>query len=189
MINDVGVMEPGYLRFFDNLHENALGSDDSPGYVPVMDVTLWGDLEVRSLLLGSLGVLLTFLCVSGIVIRWPTIRKFATGFRIRRGRGSYARDLDLHKVIGIISVPMLLMWGVSGANFEFDWPAKAYYWALPGSEPPDTEDPEPGKGDRLSRAQAQAVAVALHPGARIVGVDVDNPLEKGGSYEFRMVEG
>jgi uncharacterized iron-regulated membrane protein len=189
VINDVGVMEPAYLRFFDNLHECALGCDDAPGYLPFMDATLWGDLEVRSLVLGSLGLLLTFLCVSGAVIWWPTIRKFATGFRIRRGRGSYARDLDLHKVVGILSIPMLVMWGVSGVNFEFDWPAKVYYWVLPGSEPPRTEDPEPGTGKQLSLRQAQAVAVGLHPNARVVGVDVDEPRAKGGSYEFRMVEG
>lgn len=188
-INDVGTMDPWYLGFLDNLHECALGCDDVPGYVPVMDATLWGEVEVRNLVLGTLGVFLTFLCISGIVIWWPTIRKFGTGFRIRRGRGSYVRDLDLHKVVGILSLPLLLMWGVSGMNFEFDWPARAYYAALPGSEPPDNDDPEPGTGKMIKYREAQAIAVALHPRARLVGIDVEAPKEPGGLYEFRFSEG
>lgn len=188
-INDVAVMEQWVVRFLDNLHECALGCDDLPGYLPVMDKTVWREVAVRTLVLGSLGVFLALLCVSGFVIWWPSIRKLGTGFRVRRGRGSYVRDLDLHKVVGIIALPMLAMWGVSAMNFEFDWPAKAYYAAMPGSEPDRGEDPEPGDGDLLGIRDAQAVASALHPGARLVGVDVDEPEEEGGLYEFRFSEG
>lgn len=189
VINDVGPAEPWYLGFLDNLHECALGCDDLPGFVPVMDKTLWGEVEVRNLVLGSLGVVLTFLCVSGFVIWWPTIRKFAAGFRLRRGRGSYVRDLDLHKVVGIIALPMLAMWGVSAMNFEFDWPAKAYYAAVPGSAPVEQDDPEPGTGPLISFEAAQATAIALHPQGRLVGIDITNPEDEDGRYEFRFTEG
>lgn len=189
VINDVGEEEPGYLQFMDQVHECFFSCDDLPGYLPVMEQPLPGGLDVSAFLLGTMGVLLAFLCISGFVIWWPTIRKFGTGFRYRRCRGSYVRDVDLHKVVGIIALPMLLMWGVSGMNFDFEWPGKAYYAVLPGSEPVDIEDPEPGTGPLIKIRGAEAIAKTLHPDGRIVGVDAIEPKEEGGYYEFRIVDG
>lgn len=191
VINDVGEEDPGYLQFMDQVHECFFACDDLPGYVPVMAKTMPGGMEVAEFVLGLMGVVLVFLCLSGIWIWWPTIRKFSTGFKVRRGRGSYVRDVDLHKVVGIISIPFLLMWGVSGMNFEYQWPAKAYYAVLPGSEPVNVneDDLEPGTGPFLKFREAEAIAVARHPEGRIVGVDAYEPKEEGGYYEFRIVDG
>jgi uncharacterized iron-regulated membrane protein len=69
---------------------------------------------------GSVGVFLIFLVISGIWIWWPGLRRFASGFVGAPWRGGYVRDLDLHKLVGIVAVPFLLLWGVTGAA----WPEK-----------------------------------------------------------------
>jgi len=99
------------MRLLVNLHDCALSCQGYPGYLAVMEAPIPGlgeEMTVGAFVLGSLGVLLIFLCLSGAVIWWPTIRRFATGFRVRRGRGAYVRDLDLHKLVGIIALPLLL---------------------------------------------------------------------------------
>src|SRR5262245_61331030 len=39
-------------------------------------------------------------------------------FRLRWRRGRYARDFDLHNVIGIVALVPLLVWGLTGLTFE-----------------------------------------------------------------------
>ena len=61
-------------------------------------------------MLGSVGVSSSSLVISGIWIRWPELRRFASGFVGAPWRGGYVRDLDLHKLVGIVAVPFLLLW-------------------------------------------------------------------------------
>lgn len=190
-INAVGPESPWIMRLLVNIHDCALACQGYPGYLAVMEAPIpgLGEMTVGAFVLGSLGVLLIFMCVSGAVIWWPTIRRFASGFRVRRGRGPYARNLDLHKLVGIIALPLLLMWAVSGANFEFQWIGKVYYAALPGADPGEPEPPDPGTGPQLSVELAQATALALHPDARVTGVYETTPAGDGGSYGFSLRQG
>jgi uncharacterized iron-regulated membrane protein len=188
-INAVGALQPSYLKWLVNLHHCGFGCDDRPGYVSWMDHALIGEMTVASFVVGSLGVALIFLCLTGVILWWPTIRNFASGFTVRRGRGGHVRNLDLHKVVGIVALPFLLMWGVSGANFEFRWIEKVYYFARPGSAPAEAEKPEPGTGPMLTLAQAQDVALERHPDATVVGVRVTEPESDKGSYRFNLREG
>ncbi len=92
----------------------------------------WG-----ALILGITGLLLLFLAVSGIWLWWPGIKRWAVGIRVRMKRGRYARDYDLHQVVGMIAIPLLLIWAITGAGYEFGFVEKAWYKVLPGEVAPE----------------------------------------------------
>ena len=134
------------VAFSYNLHLCGLTCEGYPGYqawllkdVPKIGDTLgfhedgevypvtWGGL-----ILGVLALLLVFLALTGIWLWWPTIRHFKRGVRIRFGKNRYARDYDLHQVVGMIALPLLLMWGLTGMSYEFGFVEKGWYKALPG---------------------------------------------------------
>lgn len=188
-INAVTGQEAWILRALVNLHDCALSCAGYPLYAPVMNWTPWSDVTIHQHVLGLLGLLLAFLCLSGIYIWWPTIRKFSSGFKVRRGRGAYVRDLDLHKVVGIVAVPFLLMWAISGTNFEYRWPEKVYYAILPGSNPGDPPELVPGNGPVMTFEQAEAKARELYPTTRLVGLYGTDPNGEAGYYGFTFARG
>jgi uncharacterized iron-regulated membrane protein len=81
----------------------------------------WGEFALT-----VLGLLMVLLAITGLITWWPGMRRLSHGFRVRFGRGRFARDYDLHNVIGIVAVPFILMWGVTGAAFEL--PAVENAW-------------------------------------------------------------
>ena len=153
-----------------NIHDCALTCAGLPGYQAWLSTPLpsmfGADATLGYYLLGLLGVVLIFLSVSGAIIWWPGLRALASGFTVRRGRGNYVRDLDLHRVVGIVAVPFMLMWGATGAAFFFHWPEQIYYALVPGTACDDPAPPTPGAGPMLSFAQAQQIALAAHPWRR-----------------------
>jgi uncharacterized iron-regulated membrane protein len=131
-----------------NVHLCALTCEGYPGYqawllkdVPKIGPALgfhedgedypvtWGGL-----ILGVLALLLVFLSLSGIWLWWPTVKHLRRGLRIRWGKNRYARDFDLHQVAGMIALPLLLLWAVTGASYEFGFVEKGWYAAVPGEE-------------------------------------------------------
>ena len=192
-INGIGAELPRFVLLMINIHDCALTCPGLPGYQAWLTTPLPGvfgaDMTLGYYLLGVLGVLLIFLCLSGAIIWWPGLRALAGSFAVRRGRGNYVRDLDLHRLVGIVAVPFLLMWGVTGAAFYFHWPAQAYFALLPGEAHEDPPPPTPGTGPMLSLEQAQAVALAAHPGAQVAGISEIHPERPDGSYGFRLYQG
>ena len=128
-----------------NIHLCGLTCEGYPGYaewaleeVPGMDWAGFheGDevypITWGGLLLGITAVLLLFLGLSGIWLWWPTFRRFSRGVRLRWRKGRYARDYDLHQVVGMIALPFILMWALTGMSYEFGFVEKGWYAALPG---------------------------------------------------------
>lgn len=192
-INAIGSELPGPILLLINIHDCALTCEGLPGYQPWLTAPLpelFGqDMTVGFYLLGALGTLLVFLALSGASIWWPGIRALAGGFLVRRKRGAYVRDLDLHRVIGIVAVPFLAIWGFTGAAFYFDWPASLYSAALPGEVADDPPPLTSGTGPLLTLEQARDIALAHHPGAEVVGMAAMSPARPGGSYGFRLRQG
>lgn len=192
-ITGVGEDAPWVLRLMTNVHLCGLTCQGYPGYQAWLATplpALFGkDVTVGGYLLGVLGALLILLCVSGAIIWWPGVRAAVTGFVVRRGRGPYVRDLDLHRVVGIVSVPFLLMWGFTGTMFFYDWPARAHFLVLPGETRQDPPAPAHGTGPLITLEQARDTALALHPGARVTGIRESTPVDPGGTYYVRLVEG
>ncbi|MGL5816267.1 MAG: PepSY-associated TM helix domain-containing protein, partial [Phycicoccus sp.] len=130
------------MGLMHNLHLCLLTCEGEPGYqawlLTEVPGTSWASLEegvnlhVGGLILGVGALLLGFLALSGVWLWWPGVRRCAHGFRVRWRRGRFARDYDLHQVAGMVAIPFLLMWAVTGAGFELGFVGKAWYQALPG---------------------------------------------------------
>ncbi|MGC4376394.1 PepSY-associated TM helix domain-containing protein [Fictibacillus sp. Mic-4] len=71
-------------------------------------------------IVGIIGFIFFFISLSGLYLWWPGIKKWARGFTMRKSKNQYVRNYDLHKMIGGIFVPFLLVVSLTGALFVFD---------------------------------------------------------------------
>ncbi|QIS12590.1 PepSY-associated TM helix domain-containing protein [Nocardia arthritidis] len=160
----------GVLGWLINLHDCAFGCPRYSGALPIMnDQPPLIGITWAAVILGIMGLLLVLLAVSGAIIWWPSIRRLRHGFRVRLRKGRFARDRDLHDVIGIISVPFLLMWGITGTAIE--WPAveRAWLGATGGDtnleRPQDVFTPRAtDRGAPVSITDAGEIALRAAPG-------------------------
>ncbi|KEO84907.1 PepSY-associated TM helix domain-containing protein [Tumebacillus flagellatus] len=67
-----------------------------------------------------MGVGLIVVLGTGAYLWWPGVRRFALGFRIVRTKGKLMFNRDLHKSLGIVSVPFLLVLALTGTAFTLD---------------------------------------------------------------------
>ncbi|HWA51258.1 MAG TPA: PepSY domain-containing protein [Dongiaceae bacterium] len=89
--------------------------DINSGFMYVM-LTLHVDLFAGlpgKLFLGLMGILLVTAIVSGVVLYAPFMRRLDFG-TVRRARGSRLKWLDLHNLLGIVTVAWLLVVGGTG---------------------------------------------------------------------------
>jgi uncharacterized iron-regulated membrane protein len=188
--------DAGVFGFLRNLHMCGLGCKNHPGYLPVLDErvkVLGNKLRVGGLVLGAAALVLGFLALSGLVLWWPGIKRFARGLTIRRKSGAYSTNYDLHKVFGFAALPFLLMWAVTGAGFEFKQVKDAWYGVLPGGQPAEEEvyapfasRPGPKKSeDRdIGPRAAERAALAAVPGSEFISVTYPAPDDRKSYYEF-----
>ncbi len=134
----------GVMAVLLQVHECFFTCDDYPAYagflnhsVPTLGLGWLQGVTVSGFILGLFGLVLLFLALSGIWLWWPALRRFSHGFRVRLHKGRYARDYDLHQLVGIVAVPFLLVWGLTGASFEFHWVSTAFYAVTGGQQPAD----------------------------------------------------
>jgi uncharacterized iron-regulated membrane protein len=169
--------EGGVMGFFGSLHMCALGCEGMPGYVPFLakpaqvdgfDLTLGNEGNWGGLILAVIALLLLALAISGLVLWWPGGGKLRRGVSVRRGRGRYKLNYDLHKVVGFVALPFLLMWAVTGTLFELPKQADAAWYALtPGDEPPEAElPPSRCRGNRFRCPRRSSEHRPRSPGAR-----------------------
>ena len=162
-----------------NLHLCLLSCEEYPGYQQWLAAQVpgssWAGFEGEKLtwgglILGVMGLLLLFLAVSGVWLWWPGFKHWVRGVRVRLRKGRYARDYDLHQVAGMIALPLLLLWAVTGMGYEFGFVEKAWYQAVPGESSPEVIL-ESAESDAPDIGLAAAVAAAQ----RAVGTD-EEPL-------------
>ncbi len=170
-INDRIGLTGGALGWLVDLHDCAFGCLRYTGAVPALNTTVpMLDITWAAAILGVMGLLLAILAISGAAVWWPTLKRWRHGFRVRTSKGRFARDRDLHNVIGIISVPFLLMWGITGAAIEMPAVQKAWLAATGGQAatelPQDTFAPRASPAGRpaLSAVEAGRIATERHPG-------------------------
>lgn len=190
---------PGWLLFMDNLHLCFLSCEEYPGYVPWLveevpgtgwlgfdgiDVT-WGGLA-----LGVLGLILVYLCLTGIWLWFPRPSQWRSSMNVRWKRGRFARDTDLHKVAGMVVLPFLLMWGLTAMSYEFGWVEKGWYAATPGGHREGAEilSEESDQPD-ITVDQAVAAARALHPDLTLTNVDLPLEDDPTGAYSMYFADG
>lgn len=168
----------GFQGFVENLHAFGLSNPAYPGYIPALGETIpsFGIAELEGMtygaaIVGFSGLLLLFLAASGIFLWWPGVKRFASGFKVRRGKSGYVRNRELHKVVGIVAVPFLLMWAITGAAAKFPSVQKAWLVATAGN-PAEiksqnwdfTSRPVKAGTPDIGVDEAAAAAVAAVPG-------------------------
>jgi len=68
---------------------------------------------------GAEAICLTILCVTGAVIWWPGLSHWRRGLTVSWRSGFPRVSWDLHSALGFWSVPLVLLWAVSGIYFAF----------------------------------------------------------------------
>ncbi|MFW0791815.1 PepSY-associated TM helix domain-containing protein [Gordonia sp. CPCC 205333] len=187
----------GVVGFVENLHDCALSCEGYAGYqawpgkpsplatwAPTEGLT-WGGLT-----LALTGLLAIFLAISGLIIWYPGLKKWRHGFRVRLGKGRYARDVDLHNVIGLIAVVPLLIWGLTGMNFEV--PAVSKLWlATTGGQStvdqPSTMETVDARAPRISIDDAMTAARATFTGSTVTWAQLPTPTQE--YYSFYVLDG
>lgn len=188
----------GFQGLMENLHAFGLSSPRYPGYVPWLaePIPTFGvdSLEgttIGSAVVGGLGFLLVLLALSGIYLWWPGIRRIVRGLQVRRGTVRYVRLRELHKVVGIISVPFLLMWGFTGAAAQFPQLQQGLV-AVIGGEPDEMRRVSwdftsvPG-GPEIGLDEARAAALDVVPG-EISNHTLPDPADPTSAYLFEISE-
>ncbi|MBQ0718953.1 MAG: PepSY domain-containing protein [Gammaproteobacteria bacterium] len=88
-------------------------------------------------IVGAMGVLLLFFCISGLAVWWPKYGRWRRALRIQRGAGRFRLFYDLHKTLGFYLLPVLMMIAVSGFSLIFHAPVKTFISRiLPMDKPP-----------------------------------------------------
>jgi uncharacterized iron-regulated membrane protein len=194
---------PSWLTFLDNLHECFFSCEDYPGYVswlnkPIPGTAWLGHEDAKltggALVLGVFGVLLLYLCITGIWLWFPRPGRWKAAVSIRWKRGRFARDTDLHNVAGLISLPLMLLWAITGAGFELEPVEHAWYAATPGTANPYIEAvsaklPKGVKKPDIGEAKAVAAATALRPHDTLVNVDLPAKDDPTGAYTMYFQSG
>jgi len=194
---------PGWLGFLDNLHECGFSCEGMPGYISWLAKPLpysgWLGYEGAAitgggLILGIFGLLLLYLSLTGLWLWFPRPRQWRNSMRVRWKRGRFARDTDLHKVAGMIALPALLVWAVTGAGFVMGPVEKAWYAATPGSkvEHADPASAPLPKGEHrpdITIDEAVAAAQTLYPRAVVRTVAPPAKGDATGTFDIWMSSG
>ncbi|WP_304050360.1 PepSY-associated TM helix domain-containing protein [Jatrophihabitans endophyticus] len=188
----------GFFALLENVHDCGLTCAGEPLYSSWMATDVWDGgptmftgITRGGLILGVLGLSAVVLVATSLRIWWPGRRRLRSRFVVRRGRGRFARDFDLHNVIGAIGLPFLLMWGVTGAALEF--PVVENVWVTitggsVGAAPAYSVTPNPAtaKDPRITAAAATDAALRAAPGrAAFVGL----PSRGADYYEIDVISG
>ncbi len=181
----IGNHEAGVLGFLANLHMCGLSCKDYPGYVGFLHerIRILGNpLNVGTLILCGGALVLIFMCISGLALWWPGVRRMARGFKVRRGGGAYKTNYDLHKVVGFAAIPFLLFWAVTGLGFELKQIEDAWYALTPGDEPKRefvSFESKPDSGNGVGPGEAERLATTAVPGSKPISITLPADNKKG----------
>lgn len=165
----VAAMMKGFTAYVDPYTGRVLGTRRGRSFTQTVH-----QLHMR-LLIGKTGdtivsvaaLLLVFLTITGIYLWWPLKRvTVATGKSWRRF------NFDLHQAVGFYSSVFLLVLAVTGVTIGFEEYTVPAMYRVTQSEPmPSSVPSAPAKGaSPISPDQAEAVAEAALPGARLVSI-------------------
>ena len=117
----------------------------------------WGGV-----LVGSAGLALLVFVATGIWLWFPLRGRLAAAFRVRWSKGSFLLSYDLHRLLGMVGIPVFLLVGTTGAMFEFRWLRSGVHRALGGTEAdaPANLRPQPPRADAPARDAAKTPASA-----------------------------
>ena len=111
------------LRLFHPYTGEDLGNKLRAGYrvtewlLDLHDNLLYGDNG--RLVNGAGGILLIVLCLTGVVIWWPGIKKWRRSLTIEWKANWKRLNWDLHSAVGFWTIAFVFLWGISGVYLAF----------------------------------------------------------------------
>lgn len=128
-----------------------------------------------SSVVGVGGIFLLAMIATGLRLWWPGPKKLALGLAIRRGRGRFLLNYDLHRVVGLATAPVLTLIVVTGVLLSFPALADRLIYgrtlASRGPTPPQGESVSPtSEGVRLRLEEMRQTAEAAVPGATTISL-------------------
>ena len=134
-------MERGSKKI-DRLFDPYTGSDLGDALTPSFRALLWMVDLHDNLLAGTIGqrlnglggILVTVLCISGLVIWWPGIDKWQRSLFVNWKANPQRLNWSLHTSLGFWSLAFILMWGLSGIYLGLPAPFNAVVDYLDGPE-------------------------------------------------------
>jgi uncharacterized iron-regulated membrane protein len=187
----------GVVGFLENLHDCALTCEGFAGYTPwlaspspLAGLMPFAEMTWGAVLLAVAALALVFLAVTAPFIWWPGLRRWRNAIRLRWNKGRFARDFDLHNVIGIVALVPLLVWGLTGLNFEVPGFRSVWDSVTGGQSPPEdnyTMEPSENPGPPITLDRAMQAAVEHFPGSRVTWVGM--PAEDAEFYSIDLLDG
>ena len=185
---------PVWSSVLDNLHRCLL-SCEGPGHVRWMSQeiphTRWrGEhqgLTVGGLVVGTSGVVLLVLVVSGLRVWWPLQRYRRTVLSTRWRTQRLSRDTDLLKAAGLVLLPLLFLWGYYASAYGI-------HPTEPTSRTPATALGAPTGNTRAGQDQgtgpSRAVAAAQETrGGDPVALFLPEPNDPSSTYTVWLSQG
>jgi uncharacterized iron-regulated membrane protein len=77
--------------------------------------------QLGAWLLGFAAIALSIFCISGVILWWPGVKRLGGSLRWRWSAGGFVRHYDVHRLLGMVSLPILILVAVTGLMFEFPW--------------------------------------------------------------------
>ncbi|MDQ6594959.1 PepSY-associated TM helix domain-containing protein [Bacillus salipaludis] len=141
-------------------------------------------------IVGIIGFLFFFITLSGIYLWWPGIKKWTSGFRMRRNKNVFVKNYDLHKVIGAVSLPFLLIVSLTGALFTYDEALFGWFGVKAKVTPPEEKlISKPLPTGKLPLDLLLSSAEKEVPNGMITQVRMPEKMEQGmseGAVEIRL---
>lgn len=184
LLNGRADLGAGVLGFLVNMHDCGFTCEGYSGYLPLLaqpcplaQLDAFSGLSWGASLLALAAVILLVLAIPAPFIWWKAIRKLRNALRVRWQSGRFARDFDLHAVVGVVATGPLLIWALTGLQFEVPGLTTLWYSVTGGQTSAGTFSA--GHGDRgVSVESAMSAAASQFPGAKVTWVslpDEDNP--------------
>lgn len=165
----------------------------------VLRRTFWGDSAMTwiydlhyqlllgktgALVMGYAGLALLALLISGLFAWWPR-GSWAKALRFKRRAGQTRRLRDLHKLAGLLGLPLLAMLAATGAMLALPAETRMVLRPMLGDAAvmPQPRSAAPD-GAQIAPSAAMAAARMAMPQARIAWIEVPGPGH--GAYRLRM---
>ena len=187
---------PFWLATLDSLHRCLL-SCRSPGHVRWMSQeiphTRWaqehGGVTIGGLVIGTAGLVLLVLTVSGLRVWWPLRRYRRTPLPTGRRAGRLSGDTDLLKAAGLVVLPLLFLWGYYALDLR---PARQASLASAAGAETVAAQASTGQGqDRgqdIGPRRAVAAAQQTRPG-KPVALFLPEPDDSSSAYTVWLSQG
>ncbi len=99
--------------------------------------SLWLPPKIGKPIVGYGVLCFAIILITGIILWWPKKWDKAAikrSFTLKKKASFLRKNLDLHKVLGIYSVPILLILSLTGLIWSFNWFSNSVYYATSGGK-------------------------------------------------------